>query len=95
MRNAAPLVRLGRNINRTVAKELASVERAKILKGEARIDRKRKDIVFDKAKEIFLAWVVANKKPNTVRPYRECVTRLSESDLFAGKAGRPDHAVGG
>jgi len=30
-------VRLGRNINRTTAAELATVERAKILKGEAGI----------------------------------------------------------
>jgi integrase len=78
-------LRIGRGISRTVAKEIASVERAKILTGESGIDRKQKDIAFDKAKEAFLAWTVANKKPNTVRSYRDCLTRLSESPLFAGK----------
>jgi hypothetical protein len=32
--------RLGKNISRTVARELASVERAKVLKGEAGIGGK-------------------------------------------------------
>jgi integrase len=78
-------LRLGSNINRTVAKEIASVERSKILRSEVGIGRKRKDVTFEQAKEAFLAWTVANKKPNTVRSYRECLTRLSESPLFAGK----------
>lgn len=79
------ILRIGSNINRTVAKEIASVERAKILRGEAGIDRKRKDIEFDKAREVFLAWAVANTKPKTAASYAECLQRLSESDLFAGK----------
>ncbi len=41
------VARLGRNINRTVAGELASVQRAAILKGEAGIGGpKRKDIAL-------------------------------------------------
>jgi len=49
--------RLGKNVSRTVARELAAVERAKILKGEAGIGGKgRKDISFDKAVEEFIKW---------------------------------------
>lgn len=78
------VVRLGKNISRTVARELASVERAKILKGEAGIGtRKRRDISFDKAKEEFLTWARANKKPGTAEFYGYCMQSLSRS--FAGK----------
>jgi hypothetical protein len=38
----------GKNINRTVAGELAAIERSKILRGEAGIGgKKRKDITFE------------------------------------------------
>ena len=47
-------IRLGANISRTVAKELASVKRSGILKGEAGIGKKRKDLSFEKASELFL-----------------------------------------
>jgi hypothetical protein len=48
-------VRLGRNINRTVAGELARVKRAAILKGEAGIGGpKRADLSIEKAAE--LSW---------------------------------------
>jgi hypothetical protein len=56
-------VRLGRNISKTVARELAIVERAKALKQEAGIGaRKRKDISFDKAADEFLRWAEANHR---------------------------------
>src|SRR5215831_7618705 len=75
--------RLGRNINRTVARELASVERAAILKAEAGIGgKKRKDISFEKASEEFLKWAAANKRPGTVQFYRYCLKALAVS--FAG-----------
>jgi hypothetical protein len=77
------VVRIGSNINRTVAKEIAQVERARILRGEAGIGKKQKDITFAAAKALFLAWVDTNKRPNTARSYRECLLRLEES--FAGK----------
>jgi integrase len=73
-------VRLGRSISRTVAKELAAVERAKALKGEAGIGaRKRKDISFEKAQDEFLAWAKANKKPRTAGFYRDCLQALGKS----------------
>ena len=40
--------RIGRGINKTVAREIAQVKRAAILKGEAGIGKKRKDISFDR-----------------------------------------------
>jgi hypothetical protein len=47
--------RFGKSINKTVAGELAAVERSKILRGEAGIGgKKRKDITFEKASEEFL-----------------------------------------
>ncbi len=77
------VVRLGKQINRTVAGELAQVKRAAVLKGEAGIGRKRKDIAFDDAKKEFLKWAEANKRPKTVNLYRECLRQLERS--FAGK----------
>ena len=76
-------VRLGKNISRTVASELAQVKRAAILKGEAGIGRKRADIGFDEATEAFLTWAAANKRPRTAQTYRQCVKALAVS--FAGR----------
>lgn len=76
--------RLGRHITRQVARELATVQRAAILRGESGIGpKKRKDIDFEKAKEQFLAWVETNKRPRTMRGYRQCLVHLSHS--FQGK----------
>ncbi|MCI0371433.1 MAG: site-specific integrase [candidate division NC10 bacterium] len=76
-------IRLGKNINRTAAGELARVQRAAILKGEAGIGRKRRDLPFEKAKEEFLAWAEANKRPKTMQGYRQCLKPLAQA--FAGK----------
>jgi integrase len=77
------VARLGKDINRTVAGELARVQRAAVLKGEAGIGRKRADIGFDEAKKTFLEWAAANKRRRTVRTYRQCLEALARS--FAGK----------
>jgi len=66
-----------------VAREIAQVKRAAILKGEAGIGRKRADMGFDAAKDEFLKWAEANKRPRTVRTYRQCLETLAAS--FAGK----------
>jgi hypothetical protein len=50
-----------------VASEIAHVQRARILKGEVGIDRKRVDVTFDQAKTEFLEWADANKRPRTAR----------------------------
>ena len=77
------VVKLGKKINRSTAAEIASVKRAAILKGEAGIGRKRKDIVFEKAKQHFLDWAITNKRPRTVRVYRQQLDQLAKS--FSGK----------
>ena len=59
------------------------MKRAAILKGEAGIGRKRKDVLFDKAAEEFLRWAEANKRPKTARCYGEFLRPLLAS--FAGK----------
>ena len=69
-------VRLGKNINKSVARELAQVKRAAILKGEAGIGRRPKDISIDRAAELFLKWTEANRKPKTLKCYREFVGQL-------------------
>jgi integrase len=79
------VVRLGANISRTVAREIAQAERGRILRGEAGIGKARKDIVFERATDAFLAWARANLKPTTVASYAECLARLGKSPLFAGK----------
>src|SRR2546426_4758689 len=77
-------VRLGRNISKTVAGEIAKVKRGAILKGEAGIGGpKRADLIFDKAAEEFLAWSEANKRPRTQRTYGQCAARLKLA--FDGK----------
>lgn len=77
------VVRIGKGINRTAAREIAGVKRAGILKGEAGIGRKRTDITFDKAAEEFLAQTRAEKRPRTARRYAECLVQLKRS--FSGK----------
>ncbi|MDA2928467.1 site-specific integrase [Acidobacteria bacterium AH-259-O06] len=80
--------RLGRNINKTVAREIAQVKRAAILKGEAGIGRKKKDIKFDDAAKLFLAAMeelikIGKLRPKTVKSYRENIVQLKKS--FNGK----------
>jgi integrase len=78
------VARLGANINRTVAKELASVERAAILRGEAGIGGpKRKDVTFEAARDEFLTWAEANKRPRTVTSYRQGLGQLAK--VFGGR----------
>jgi hypothetical protein len=63
---------------------LATVERGKILRGEAGIGgRKRNNIRFDKACEEFLKWTEANHRPQTAVNYRWYIQGLKQS--FAGK----------
>ena len=57
-------------VKRTVAREIAQVKRASILKGEAGIGRKRLDIGFDQAKEAFLQWAEAHKRPGPLERHR-------------------------
>ena len=75
------VVRIGKGISRTVAREIAGIKRAAILKGEAGIGGpKRSDLPIEKAGELF---TVANKRRRTVRTYRQCVERLTAA--FAGR----------
>lgn len=73
-------VTLGKNISRSVALELAQVERVKILQGEAGIgQKKRKDITFEKAREAFLAAAAANNRAHTLRGYQQHLDKLGET----------------
>jgi len=72
-------VSLGKDISRTVAKEIASVERAAILKGEAGIGKKKKDCRFEKARVEFEKWALSNKRPRTYRTYRQCLNHLAKA----------------
>ncbi len=75
--------RLGKGIPRSVAGELAQVQRAAILKGEAGIGKKRKDLPFDEARKKFEAWMQAEKRPSTQRGYRQCLAQLAGT--FSGQ----------
>ncbi len=70
---------LGRNIPRGVAAEIAIAKRSAVLRGDAGIGRKRADIVFEDARQIFLEWVKANKRPKTHRSYSQCLGQLEKS----------------
>jgi hypothetical protein len=61
--------RLGKNINITLARQLASVERAATMKAEAGIEKKFKDMLFEDAADEFLAWAPGNMRPGTVKFY--------------------------
>jgi hypothetical protein len=77
-------IRLGKGITRTVALELAKIQRGKILRGEAGIGTKsKKDLPFDEAKQKFLDWVKTDRKAHTARTYTACLDYLSEE--FSGK----------
>ena len=74
---------LGKGISRSVAQELAAIKRAQIIKGEEGIGIKKKDSMFDKAKEEFLKWTKTNKRAKTIYTYRQCLDHLTRS--FTGK----------
>ena len=75
--------RLGKDITRSVALELAQVQRGTILKGELGIGKKAKDLPFDEARKKIEAWATVSKKSGTAQAYKECLRRLAES--FSGK----------
>ncbi len=77
------VVKLGKMISRSVAAELASVKRVAILREEAGIGRKKKDLSFKDARDKFIAWIETEKRPNTVRRYKQCLKQLSHT--FDGK----------
>ncbi len=77
------MVKLGKHIGRNDARDIAIVKRAAILKGETGIGRKNKDLPFEQARQHFETWAEANKKPRTVKSYKECLRRLAGS--FSGK----------
>jgi len=77
-------VRLGKDISRSVAAELAHVKRTAILRQESGIGVKRKDSEFSKVADLFLRWTESNKRPRTVRHYRLCVEQLKKT--FGGSS---------
>ncbi len=74
---------IGRNISKKVAREIAVKLRSEIVAGNYGFGKKVKHITFDEAREKFEAWAEANKKPQSVRSYKEALRRLNES--FSGK----------
>lgn len=70
---------LGKNIKRAAALEIATIERTKILKGEAGIGRKKKDISFEDATKGFLAAAESKNRAHTLRGYKQNFTQLSKT----------------
>lgn len=68
--------RLGKNIDRTTALALATAHRASILKGEAGILGRKKDMAFDKAVELFLEAVTGNIRAHALRSYKTCLESI-------------------
>src|SRR5215472_12793210 len=71
--------RLGKGIKESVALELATIERAKILRGEAGIGKKRKDLPFKEARKQFDEKCVSEKRATTQRGYLQCLERLGRT----------------
>src|SRR5262245_35637888 len=70
---------LGKGITRSVARELAQVRRAAILKGEAGIGKKRKDLLFKEARNKFEEKWVSEKRFTTQRGYLQCLERVART----------------
>ena len=79
------VAKIGKGISRSVARELASLKRAPILRGEAGIAQKktRRDVSFDPAHDEFSNWITTNRKSHTVRGYQLCLKQLKRS--FTGR----------
>jgi integrase len=85
------VARLGKNISRTVAGELARVERAAVLKLEAGIGGpKRKDPLFDDAVKEFVAWARTNRKARTAADYEDLLERLKAGPFGGRRLGQID-----
>lgn len=77
------VTKLGRGFSRTVAVELATIERTKIYRGEAgTLKKKQKDLTFEAAATAFLTRAETELRPRTFLTYKECCGRLRVS--FAG-----------
>jgi len=75
------VARLGKNISRTGAGELARVQRGAILKGEAGIGGpKRQDLTVEKASELFLAWA---ERASAAAPSALIASASSDSRLHS------------
>jgi integrase len=74
---------VGKNIKRTVAAEIATTKRGEILKGNAGILKKKKDIAFEDASRIFLEWVKTHRGARTYCDYKSCLEQLKAE--FGGK----------
>lgn len=74
---------LARGVPRSVALELATDYKAKVLRGEAGILQKKKDLTYEKAKADFLEAVKGRIRDNTYRSYETCLDSMT--DHFKGK----------
>lgn len=75
---------LARGVPRSVALELATDYKAKVLRGQAGILAKKKDVSFDEAAGEFLAWAEANKRPKTATGYKSMINGPLK-EFFGGK----------
>lgn len=66
-----------------IALDISRKMRVEIIEGNFNYGRKSKDLSFEDARAKFEAWAVANKKPLSIRSYKESLRRLAES--FSGK----------
>lgn len=70
---------LGKGIPRRVALDLSRIQRAAILKGDAGINKKPKDLSFRDARAKFETWAEQEKRPTTMRGYRQCLDQLERA----------------
>ncbi len=72
---------IGKDVSDSVADELGFMEWAKIMRGEAGIERARrkKDLSFPDAAKLFLEWAKASLNPKSFLLYKLCCHQLGES----------------
>lgn len=66
-----------------IALDISRKMRIEIIEGNYGYGRRTKDLSFDEARQAFERWAEANKRPLSVRSYKEALRRLSET--FTGK----------
>lgn len=71
--------KIGKGISRSVAGEIATTKRTQVLRGEAGIGGKRRDSSFEDARKKFETWLTTEKRPNTVRRYKQSLKQLARA----------------
>ncbi len=72
------VMKIGHNINRSTAQEIAAIKRAEIFKGEVGLTNKPEPLTFDEAAKLHLQRVRTDCKPRTITGAEKGIKKLTE-----------------